>query len=257
MIFKILVWYFVIASGAVKIDFCFFICLSLSLSLSLALFPLPSEEYLSQGSWAKSTTLHRSLQFPMSSRSKSLLLCMVHVKCAKSSRYARTMPGSCPTTPYYSSSLKISSMDFWNIILSFFSMRKYHKYPLASETSQPSQVWSRWVSSLPKWAKWSWEMPSAPARQSPEALVPLGRHQRLIAIWWWPMFIATNNMSILYVYAYIYIYTYASLLDLFCGNIMWQVAYANVDRISQCLHARVWVCINVDTYTFFGCNFGQ
>ena len=32
MIFKILVWYFVIASGAVKIDFCFFICLSLSLS---------------------------------------------------------------------------------------------------------------------------------------------------------------------------------------------------------------------------------
>ena len=36
---------------------------------------------------------------------------------------------------------------------------------------------------------------------------------------------------------------------------MWQVAYANVDRISQCLHARVWVCINVDTYIFFWMQF--
>ena len=114
-----------------KIDFCFFICLSLSLFLSLSgSLSITFREYLSQGSWAKAPRFHRSLQFPMSSRSKSLLLCMVHVKCAKSSRYARTMPGSCPTTTYYSSSLKISSMDFWNIILSFFSMRKYHKYPL-------------------------------------------------------------------------------------------------------------------------------
>ena len=122
------------------------------------------------------------------------------------------MPGPCPDHAPLQHTIVplLKSVPWISGISSFLSSQceKYHKYPLASETSQPSQVWSRWVSSLPKWAKWSWEMPSASARQSPEALVPLGRHQRLIAIWWWPMFIATNNMSILYVYAYIHMHPY-------------------------------------------------
>ena len=63
--------------------------------------------------------------------------------------------------PPLSSSLKISSMD-WEYLSQWVS---HSPWLWRVAIWGMIQVWP----SLPKWAKWSWEMPSAPARQSPEA----------------------------------------------------------------------------------------